>query len=100
MPDQRRKYDDDDGRTIVDMSELSRPTLMGGFVSEGERLRKKSEPRAQAAEKPRRPWESSEMSREDRRAYILGALGSGLLIALVYIAGLGFLIGLLIFIFG
>ena len=39
------------------------------------------------------------MSREDRRHYIWGALSAALLIALAFIAGLGLVIALIIWIY-
>ena len=60
-------YEEDDGRTIADMSGIERqPTFLPHF---------------------HRPWESAagELTREERNAAIRGALKAGLLIAGVYI---------------
>lgn len=89
-----KKYEDDDGRVIADMSDISRPNLMhlGSPVS-------KPTPAPQEVPeqtKEDRPWESDEMSREDRRAYIWAALRAGLLIGLVYLVGFGLLTALLL----
>lgn len=90
-----KKYEDDDGRIIADMSEVSRPNLfhLGGPVPKTSQPIQ-SEPEPSSGEE--RPWESSEMSREDRRAYIWAALKAGLLIGLVYLAGFGILTALLL----
>ncbi|OUN22219.1 hypothetical protein [Pseudoflavonifractor sp. An85] len=89
-----KKYEDDDGRVIADMSDVSRPNLMhlGGSVS------KPTPPPQEVGEQTKedRPWESNEMSREDRRAYIWAALRAGLLIGLVYLVGFGLLTALLL----
>ena len=89
--DRRKKvHDDDDGRTIADMSGVNRQPL---FVPRG--LRDASrKPQRQEPEDPQReerPWEKQEelLSREERRWYILGALKAALLIALAFIVGLG-----------
>ena len=78
-----RIYDDDDGRTIADMSDVSRPSLMG----------------RRAPERPEDPLsrESSGGSDdyippEDRKWYVLGALKAALLIGLVFIVGLGLVV--------
>ena len=65
-------YEEDDGRTIADMSGIERqPTVLPHFH------RKRND----------RPWESAagELTREERNAAIRGALKAGLLIAGVYI---------------
>ncbi len=79
----KKQYDDDDGRTIADMSGVGPRNI---FL-------------------PRRPeWEESgEVPREellqgkDRRAFIFGALGAALAIAAVFLAGLALVIFLMIF---
>lgn len=88
MARRRKEYDDDDGRTIVDMSGVERTPL---FIP-----RPPKAAGAGSAEEPEdgkkdRPWEKgqSSLSREERRWYILGALKAALLIALVFIVGLG-----------
>ena len=64
-----REFEDDDGRTIVDMSEVDpMPMLLPRF-----RQQKNAPP------------SESEMSREDRRAVMLGAIGAVLLIGGVFI---------------
>ena len=64
-----RQFEDDDGRTIVDMSEVDpMPMLLPRF------RRRKDEPTSE-----------NQMSKEDRRAVMLGAIGAVLLIGGVFI---------------
>ena len=90
-----RVYEDDDGRTIADMSDLSRPGMLGGF-------RKAAHPASPQREEPQReePWREAEpiMTPEERRWYVLGAMKAGLLIGLAYIVGLGLVV--LLFLWG
>ena len=76
-------YEEDDGRTIADMSGIERqPTFLPHFH------RKRSDFSAPDALRANdRPWESAagELTREERNAAIRGALKAGLLIAGVYI---------------
>lgn len=65
-----KKYDDDDGRTIADMSDVDPMPL---FLP---RFRRSKEARAA----------QHEMSKEDRRAVLLGTIGAVLLIGGVFIA--------------
>ena len=91
----KRSYEDDDGRTVADMSGLSQRTPLG--------YRRHSDPeQAQpeaSQEKPARPWERSGVSRETRNGVIWGALSAALLIALAFIVGLGLVIALICWIF-
>ena len=91
----RRTYEDDDGRTIADMSGLAPRTPLGYRRPAAERKQDPASGEAPAE----RPWEQSGMSREDRRHYIWGALSAALLIALAFIAGLGLAIALIIWIY-
>ena len=93
MARRRKIYDDDDGRTIVDMSGVERPSMFGHMPQSG----KKNPVFSAPEEKPERPWEQSGYSRSERRAAVRGALTAGLLIALAYILGLGILIAILLY---
>ena len=88
----KRSYEDDDGRTIADMSGLSRRTPLG------HRQHRAAEQTA-SEEQPARPWERSGVSRETRNGVIWGALSAALLIALAFIVGLGLVIALICWIF-
>lgn len=75
-------YEEDDGRTIADMSGIERqPTFLPHFHRKRSDFSAPDAPRAND-----RPWESAagELTREERAA-IRGALKAGLLIAGVYI---------------
>ncbi len=73
----KKEYDDDDGRTIADMS----------FLDGQYRLfrRKKRKPEDENA-----PTEM--MSKEERRMYIGGAMSAALLIGLIFLGGLALVI--------
>lgn len=90
MSRKKRVYDDDDGRTIVDMSGVSTPNM---FIPRREP--KPKENRVYQEDKPRRPWEDSGYSRKERTMIILGTMKAALLIALVYLAGLALVIALI-----
>ena len=65
-----RRYDDDDGRTVADMSGLERPSLLGI------RQRRREEKPAEG--------QDLDLDRSERRAMVRGALSAGLLIAVVF----------------
>ncbi len=79
----KKRYDDDDGRTIADMSSLERtPMLIPKFP------KKKSDgtPNEDNANGENdRPWENNELNKEERRSFILGAMSASALIALIFI---------------
>ena len=77
-----RKYDDDDGRTVADMSGLERPSLLG------------LSPRRRE-EKPAQAKQDLQLDRSERRAMVRGALSAGLLIAGVFALSFALLILLL-----
>ena len=85
----RREYDDDDGRQIADMSGVERPNL---FTVRTAPKAEKADDAEQPAAKPE--WENpaSSMPKDDRRAFIRGALTASLLIALAFLAGIGIVI--------
>ncbi len=71
-----RGYEDDDGRTIADMSEVTRQPLILP------RLPKKQKPAGpEAGDEP-----DAGISKSERRAYVRGALGAGLAIGGVFVA--------------
>ncbi|MDO4321820.1 MAG: hypothetical protein Q4C61_04775 [Lachnospiraceae bacterium] len=105
-----KKFQDiseDDGRTIADMSQVSRGHLFGGMhragggeiqsrpggVSGAQQSRRDM----QGMQAGERPWEDAPFTRKERWMYTLGALKASLLIGLVYLAGLGLLVGLMVF---
>ena len=85
-----KRYDDDDGRVIADMSGLeSQPQFLP-------RTGRKDRSQRPAANNDR-PWEST-LTPEERRIAILAALKAALLIALAFILGLGAVILLMVLI--
>lgn len=82
---QKNKHDDDDGRTVADMSGIDSPSLFG-------RLPKKKTSRSDAdatdGGSTDKPWEADKdmLSRGERRAYIFTALLSGIGIWAVFTA--------------
>lgn len=89
--DQKKNYDDDDGRSIADMSGVTRPNLWSfRFPSSAPwhkaEAAKARAARAEAGEAPgaekKDPFEG--LSKQDRRAYILAAVGGALGIAAVF----------------
>lgn len=77
----KRQYPDDDGRTVADMSNVSRQPLLF--------------PRPQRRRRPPPPQEKTEpleLNRDEQRWAVLGALKAALLIALVFLVGLGIVI--------
>jgi hypothetical protein len=84
-----KKYDDDDGRSLADMSGVEGPSL---FLPR--RRKKPTEPQPEASND--RPWEETGLTRQQRRWYVLGALKASLLIALAFIVGLGAVILLML----
>lgn len=76
MQGNKKQYDDDDGRTVADMSDLSRqPLIMPRF--------NKSEEKEEEQSKTQND-DNYEMSSSERRAFIGGALGAALAIASVF----------------
>ena len=87
----KKKFDDDDGRTVVDMSDVSRPPL---WI-----------PRPVGAPKSRREATEQtggnqpvEIDSSDSRAYVFGALGAALLVGGIFILAALIVILLLIFV--
>lgn len=90
MMGKKQVYEDDDGRTIADMSGVSRPNLLFPHLpprESGPKVLPQPEPPAEE-----RPWEEHEFTPEERRWYILGAIKAGLLIALAFGVGLGLIV--------
>ena len=77
-------YEDDDGRTVADMSGIEpQPMLIPRIRKRADRADFR-EPDAPEAND--RPWDTSgELSREERNAAIGGALKAGLLIGLTFL---------------
>lgn len=95
MARKRKEYEDDDGRTIADMSGVSRPSLLGQLPYRT-RIRKPTD----GAYPPEHTLQEDDMSHKARMWYMLGALKAALLIALAFIVGLGLLVLILLLIWG
>lgn len=94
----KREYEDDDGRTIADMSDLHMGSAWK-FQKPPKESRQPQPPEADAGRRAGRPWEDYDtMSSDERRYYIFGAMKAGLLIALAFIAGLGLVVLLMLLI--
>ena len=76
----KNKNVEDDNRVIADMSMIEKPTLMGTFFGRRFDVKTKTE------EKP------VDISKEDRRLYMLAAMKAGLAIGLVYVVVIGLVI--------
>ena len=77
----KRKVYEDDGRTIADMSGISRPST---FVPHREKPQGQEKEDSFLFERHEQPF-----TREERRMYVLAALKASLLIAAAFIIGLG-----------
>ena len=88
-----REYEDDDGRIVADMSEVHHRNL---FIP-------RSNPHQENPERENEKNESASnqsppLNRKETRSFIMGALSAGLLIALVFIIGLGLAIAIMLLI--
>lgn len=95
MARKRKEYEDDDGRTVADMSGVSRPSLLGQLPYLT-RIRKPTD----GAYPPEHTLQEDDMAPKARMWYMLGALKAALLIALAFIVGLGLLVLILLLIWG
>ena len=95
MTEERKKFEiEDDGRTIADMSDIGGQGLL--FPRRAQRKTSMSTLEEEQPVKDR-PWEQQDaFTPQERRMYALGALKAALLIGLVFIIGLGAVIGMLL----
>lgn len=107
MGRRKKQYDDDDGRTIVDMSQVSPspaflPRRPENHTLEGQGRGRQSSYTGQDSSqeggmgREQRPWEDNSLSAKERFLCVMGALKATLLIALAYLAGFAALIWLLV----
>lgn len=87
----RREYEDDDGRRVADMSGVERPNLLT-VRTPPKQERADAEGDGAAQKKP--VWENpaASMPKDDRKAFIWGALSAALLIGLAFLVGIGLVI--------
>lgn len=86
MAKNKKQYDDDDGRTIADMSDVTRQPLIVPDFS------KKSEKKEQSESEKH---DDFELTKSERRAFISGALSATLAIGSVFVIIGGIVIFLL-----
>ncbi len=86
-----KTYDDDDGRTIADMSGVS-----GGSLHWFGRLPHSAKKNSHTAGEPEDKTPSGEFETKERWSAALGALSAALLIGLVFIVLLGLLVLLMV----
>ena len=91
----KRRYEDDDGRTIVDMSGVERPNLFSFRNPSQEARSREAERREREVLASGRPQETLDLSPSERRWVILGTLKAAFLIAIPYIVGMGVVIFLM-----
>ena len=91
----KKQYDDDDGRTVADMSGVERPSLfrIRPFASEEDKPISDENEEIQQS----RPWENSQFSKEERRSFVLGAMSASAVIAGVFIAAAAVVISIIYF---
>ena len=93
MANNRKQYDDDDGRVISDMSDVGRsPLIMPRFdhFHKSERRDMGQEP-----ETEKRPEYEVQYTKEERRALIGGTVAAALMVGAVFIVAIGLLIFLI-----
>ena len=91
MARDKKTYADDDGRTIADMSGVTRRNLLGIRLPESAAVEApEPEPR------PDRPWDTSgQLNRQERRTFIWGAVSAALMIGAPFAIVLGIAIYLI-----
>lgn len=96
----KKIYDDDDGRTIADMSQVERPGMFG-HLPRSFSDRQKDSAASGRNTSPRMAQDGADgteqppFTRRERMKYTWMALRAGLLVALVYILGCSLVIALL-----
>jgi hypothetical protein len=93
----RKKSDfEDDGRTVADMSGITRQNL---FLPRMPRKNTQVSPQQEPEGSPSdRPWEDNSLSKTESLWYALGALKAALFIALAFLVGLGLVVAALLLI--
>lgn len=85
----KKDYEDDDGRTIADMSNVEGRTVSSAFRSR----RKSDDPEAAG-----RITEVPEEDKKARKHYVLGAMSAGLLIGTIYLVAFAIVIVIMLLI--
>ena len=94
LPEVRKDDFEDDGRTVADMSGIEgHASFIGSLAGlRGDRRKRREEADAVGVKEDK----SVDMTRDEKRWFIGGALGAALLIALVFGLGLGLIILLMV----
>lgn len=92
MPRNKKVYDDDDGRTIADMSDISRPPMIVPDFSNVKKEKPLNVPEEQPEDKP---WEEAPISKQERRAYVISSIVTALGIGAVFVIAGGLFIFLI-----
>ena len=87
----KRSYDDDDGRVVADMSGLERQPMVLPRLPKRKKENAAATPEDAGAQQP-----ELQLTAEERRSYMAGAIGAGLLIAGIFIAAAAVIITLLL----
>ncbi len=93
MKKQKKIYDDDDGRSIADMSGIDRPTAFSHVPRVKDT--RKSVNKKMPDEENTSHGDDFSLTKEERKWYVLGALKAAMLIGLVFIVCLGLIVFLL-----
>ena len=78
MARKEKHWEDDDGRTIADMSQVKRPSLFGNLPGSAYQREEQPEEREEAKKSP--PWVDNSLSKQDRHAFFFGTMKASLLI--------------------
>ena len=97
VPGKEKNGFEDDGRTVADMSGIEGHASFLGSIAG---LRGRGKRRREVTDEPDGKGEgkSVDMTRDEKRWFIFGALGAALLIALAFVLGLGVIILLMVLI--
>ncbi len=87
----KKQYEDDDGRTVADMSGLA-----PGYYRERFGVSRKKREERKESRIPSEPSEAEIMPKEDRRMYLFGAMGATLVIGLIFLGAAAVVIGLMV----
>ena len=85
------RFDDDDGRVVADMSGLERQPMLLPRLPKRKKENTAATPEDAGAQQP-----ELQLTAEERRSYMAGAVGAGLLIAGIFIAAAAIIITLLL----
>ena len=80
MARKEKHWEDDDGRTIADMSQVKRPSLFGNLPGSAYQREEQPEEREEAKKSP--PWVDNSLSKQDRHAFFFGTMKASLLCGL------------------